>query len=180
MAFDPRAYGGTVASILALDGGGHRLMPLVQSPCSSDRARALLEAASPRELFPDSRAPEAALAGLYLYFSCWNEAHEIAQDIATPDGSYWHAIVHRQEPDDGNSGYWFRQVGSHAIFPALAKAAAAVGIDSGGAWDPFTFIGVCERARRSPGSSIETQALEVQRVEWQLLFDYCAAKKALA
>src|SRR3954470_20967234 len=148
MAFDPQAYGATVASILALDGSGQRLMPLTQSPCSSDRARAILVAAFPRELFPVARAPEAALAGLYLYFSCWNEAHEIAQDIGTPDGSYWHAIVHRQAPDDGNSGYWFRQVGSHTIFPSLAKAAAAVGIGSGAASDPFAFIGVCEQARR--------------------------------
>src|SRR5438270_10295252 len=161
MAFDLQAYGATVASILALDGGGERLMPLTQSPCSSERARALLKTASPRELFPGSRAPEAALAGLYLYFSCWIEAHEIAQDIATPDGSYWHAIVHRQEPDDGNSAYWFRQVGAHPIFPSLASAAAAVGIGSGAAWDPFAFIGVCEQARRSPRSSIEGQALEI-------------------
>src|SRR5438067_480326 len=99
MAFDPQAYGATVASILALDGAARRLMPLTQSPCSPQRARALLTSASPRELFPSSRAPEAALAALYLYFSCWKEAHESAQDIATPEGNYWHAIAHRQEPD---------------------------------------------------------------------------------
>lgn len=175
MRFDPHAYGEEVASLLALDGGGERLMPLVQGPCSSKAARARLQATTARELFPRSRAPEAALAGLYLYFSCWNEAHTIAQDVATPDGSYWHAIVHRQEPDSGNAGYWFRQVGAHPIFPAVAAAALETGIDMGGHWDPFAFIQRCEDAHRNPGSEAERQAIETQRAEWQLLFDYCAA-----
>src|SRR6266567_6492338 len=168
MQFDPKAYGDSVASILALDGDGHRLMPLVRGPCSSDRARAFIKAAAARQLFPASREPEAALAGLYLYFSCWDEAHETAQDIATPEGSYWHAIVHRQEPDAGNSSYWFRQAGAHPVFPALAAAASAIGIRSTAGWDPFAFIQFCEEARRAPGSGLERQALEVQRAEWQL------------
>lgn len=164
MPFDPKAYGEAVAEILALDGDGERLMPLVQSGCSSEAARRRLQPADAPSLFPGSRAPEAALAGLCLYFGCWAEAHAIAQEIDTPEGSYWHAIVHRQEPDAGNSGYWFRKVGSHPIFPKLAQLA---GIDRR---DPFAFIQKCERG--APG------ALELQRAEWQLLFDYCAAKKA--
>ena len=164
MPFDPQAYGPEVAAILALDGDGERLMPLVQSGCSAPEARSRLQAVTARTLFPQSYAPEAALAGLYLYFGCWAEAHEIAQNVSTPEGSYWHAIVHRQEPDAANSGYWFRQVGAHPIFPALAKIAGIA------RWDPFEFIRQCENAR--PGT------LELQRAEWQLLFDYCAAKKA--
>lgn len=164
MPFDPHAYGPGVAAILALDGAGERLMPLVASGCSSEAARKHLKAADPASLFPQSRAPQAALAGLYLYFGCWTEAHETAQEIDTPEGSYWHAIVHRQEPDAGNSSYWFRKVGAHPIFPALAKEAGIA------RWDPFAFIQQCERA--APG------AMELQRAEWQLLFDYCAAKKA--
>lgn len=163
MPFDPRVYGPQVAAILALDGNGERLMPLVQGGCSSDEARSRLDATDAGTLFPNSRAPEAALAGLYLYFGCWAKAHEIAQDVETPDASYWHAIVHRQEPDAGNSSYWFRQVGEHAIFRQLAHAA---GVPH---WDPFEFIRQCERA--APG------AIELQRTEWQLLFDHCAAKK---
>jgi hypothetical protein len=127
------------------------------------------------DLFPRSRAPEAALSGLYLYFSCLDEAHRIAQDVASAEGSYWHAIIHRQEPDAGNSGYWFRRVGSHPIFPELREAAAAIGIDLGPRWDPFAFIDYCERARIRPGSNEERKAREVQRAEWQLLFDYCAS-----
>jgi hypothetical protein len=174
MSFDPQTYGDAVAAILHLDGDGQRLMPLTAGGSGSGEARTTIREAGARRLFPRSRAPEAAMAGLYLYFDCWTEAHETAQDIATPEGSYWHAIVHRQEPDAGNSAYWFRRVGAHAIFPALRDAAAEIGIDVGPRWKPEAFIELCERARHSPGSELERQAREVQRAEWQLLFDSCA------
>jgi hypothetical protein len=172
-AFEPAGYGPEVAAILALDGDGRRLMPLVMERCSSEAARDRLRAAPPRKLFPNARAPEAALGGLYVYFSCFEEAHRIAQDIATPEGSYWHGIVHRQEPDTGNASYWFRRVGAHPIFPALAEAAATPP-----PWDPFAFIDLCEQARRLPGSELEARARAIQRAEWQLLFDYCARPAA--
>ena len=111
--FDPHAYGEEIAGILALDGNGERLMPLAGGTCSSEEARSLVKA---------SRLPPVELAGLYLYFSCWDDAHRVAQDIETPEGSYWHAIVHRQEPDPGNAAYWFRHLGRHPIFPALRRA----------------------------------------------------------
>lgn len=37
----------------------------------------------------------------------WNEAHEIAQDIHTPMGSWIHALLHLIEGDTGNAGYWY-------------------------------------------------------------------------
>lgn len=175
MEFNPRAYGEDVAAILAMDGGGQRLMPLAKGRCSSDRAYQALKT-SAGKLFQGSQAPEAAMSGLYLYFSCLDEAHEIAQEIHTAEGSFWHAIMHRQEPDPGNSGYWFSRLGAHPIFPALRAAAAEIGVSFGARWDPHAFIDLCERARRQPGSEIERQALVVQRAEWQLLFDYCAAR----
>ncbi|MFN7992194.1 MAG: hypothetical protein U0Q18_01245 [Bryobacteraceae bacterium] len=162
-------YTPEVGSILALEGNGDRLLPLVMEQCASEEARRRLRGAAAKTLFPNGRAPEAALSGLYVYFSCFEEAHKIAQDIDTPEGSYWHAIVHRQEPDAGNASYWFRRVGSHPVFPALAKAAG-----NQGPWDPFAFIEQCEKARRQPGSDVEARVRSIQRTEWQLLFDYCA------
>jgi len=148
-------------------------MPLALGRCSSREARTRLQAATARALFPKARAPEAAMAGLYLYFSCIDDAHQIAQGVETADGSFWHGIVHRQEPDEGNAAYWFRRVGTHAIFPALRGRAAEIGIDFGPRWDPFAFIDYCAKARRHPGSSEESRALQVQLAEWQLLFHFC-------
>src|ERR1017187_7068819 len=163
--FYPNAYGDEIAGILALDGNGERLMPLAGGTCSSAEAR---------ELLKSSRLPPAVMAGPFPYFSCWDEAHAVAQDLNTAEGSYWHAIVHRQEPDAGNSGYWFRQVGKHPIFAALRARAAEIGVEFGDRWDPLVFVGCCEEARERPGSPEERKAMEVQRAEWQLLFDWCA------
>ena len=37
----------------------------------------------------------------------WEEAHNIAQDIHTRDGSWIHALLHLIEGDTGNAGYWY-------------------------------------------------------------------------
>jgi hypothetical protein len=174
MSFDPILYGPVVATILALEGNGERLMPLAQGRCVSEEIRRRLSTVRAEELFNRSHAPDAALSGLHLYFSCREEAHAIAQDIASKEGSFWHGIIHRQEPDASNASYWFHQVGWHPIFPELHQRAIKAGIQAGPAWDPFQFIELCERARRNPGSDLEYKALLVQRAEWQLLFDYCA------
>jgi hypothetical protein len=170
MPFDSHAYGREVAAILALAGNGSRPMALAEPVCISEDARARIAAA---------KIPEILRAGLYLYFGCWNEAHEtaqniatregsywhaIVQNIATREGSYWHAIVHRQEPDAGNAGYWFGQVRTHPIFAELSAAA-------GEPWNPRTFVQLCERAREAEAVR---RARDLQLLEWQLLFDYCA------
>lgn len=160
MRFDANAYGSEVASLLALDGGGERRMPLVAGKCSSAEAARRLRSGELERVLTKS-----ALAGLWVYFSAFDEAHSVAQELHTSEGSYWHAIVHRQEPDDGNATYWFRRVGRHPIFESLAP---------GGGWDPFAFVELCAEARRSPGSEAERCALETQSLEWKLLFDWCA------
>ena len=44
----------------------------------------------------------------------WDEAHDVAQDIHTPTGSWIHALLHLIEGDTGNAGYWFRKAGRPA------------------------------------------------------------------
>jgi hypothetical protein len=39
----------------------------------------------------------------------WSRAHEIAQDIGSPEGSWVHAYLHRKQGDEGNAGYWYGQ-----------------------------------------------------------------------
>ncbi|MBS1798370.1 MAG: hypothetical protein JSS95_00950 [Acidobacteria bacterium] len=41
----------------------------------------------------------------------WNRAHEIAQEVAGPDGAWVHAYLHRKESDLGNAAYWYARAG---------------------------------------------------------------------
>ncbi|MCW5978821.1 MAG: hypothetical protein KIT09_12125 [Bryobacteraceae bacterium] len=184
MPFDPTAYGQETAEILALDGNGFRLMPLASGCCSSQEAAERLKGVKADALFVGARAPEAAFSGLWLYFSCLEESHQVSQRIHSSEGSFWHAIMHRQEPDPSNSAYWFRQTGRHLVFePLLAEATRIaaeypdVEFTQSGSWDPFAFIDFCEHARCKPGSAAEELAMKIQRAEWQLLFDHCARAK---
>lgn len=131
-------------------------------------------------VFPGARSPEGAFAGLMLYLGDWNRAHRLAQDLHTAEGAYWHGIIHRQEPDAWNSNYWFRQAGRHPIFAALVESTAAAAERRPEArfpelreWSPAAFIDYCEAARRSPGSAAEALAVEIQHIEWKMLFEYC-------
>ena len=180
MEFDPASYGPEVARALALEGNGTRLFPLVCGPCINQEVRELLKTLKPAKLFPEVEEPEAPMAGLWLYFSCFEEAHELADYCESPEGELWHGILHRQEPDSGNAAYWFRKAGPHPIYrilpPEVAKITKRIREAEfrGHKWDPFAFIAFCDRARLQPGSTQEQAAMEIQQVEWQILFDYSA------
>lgn len=178
--FDSTRYGPDVARVLALDGSGRRPMPLTCTGGLCPQAHQLLKTLHSRDLFPKAGHPAAAMAALWLYFSGFEEAHDLVNDAEERDGQLWHAILHRQEPDSGNSAYWFRKVGKHPAFPKIASAANEIlgrlpdAEFRVGKWDPFAFIAFCERAREQPGSVQEQAALEIQLAEWQILFDHSA------
>jgi hypothetical protein len=169
MDWNPALYGPEAATLLALAGDGRRLMPLV-SPRNTDADLAVRLRRPARELFPGAVKPELAQAGLWLYFGFFDESHSIAQDVKTADGSYWHAVLHRMEPDAFNSGYWFRRVGQHPLFAEVHAAARELGYPAGTRWDPLAFIDACEHVTPSN----QTLLQQVQLAEWQLLFHYCA------
>ena len=171
MELDLTIYGPVAHDMLIAAGYPQRRMPLVIGDCSAPDVRAQLKNKKASAIFPMASHPEAALSGLYLYIGCFEEAHLIAQDIKDADGSYWHAILHRQEPDAFNAGYWFNRVGQHPLFSALADEAEALGYGSGGEWDPIAFI------RYAEDSGNRNIATEVQHAEWQLLWRHCAKSK---
>lgn len=39
----------------------------------------------------------------------WHKAHDIAQEIHSPEGSWVHAYLHRKEGDHTNAQYWYRK-----------------------------------------------------------------------
>ena len=69
----------------------------------------------------------AVSAGLLQVHDFWDASHAAAQEAddlgESRFSAYWHGIGHRREPDAGNAAYWFRRVGRHPLFPALAEAA---------------------------------------------------------
>lgn len=154
-------------------------LPLVRSALHPQVDACSIKSRDARTLFPGARHGEAALAGLLLRLGCWDESHNVSQEIPSPEGSYWHAIVHRMEPDPPNAGYWFRQVGKHAIYPELFERASQILNDYGPkhwslktAWDPFLFIDWCSEALEKGGQA-ETAAIDIQMAEWRLLLDWC-------
>ena len=136
---------------------------------------------SSKALFPSARYAAASHAGLLLLLRCWDESHRIAQDLSSAEGSYWHALAHRIEPDPGNAAYWFRRVGRHPIFEPLNAFARSILEEEPvprwilkDTWDPALFGFWCEDARTAKGSDKERTAIRIQQEEWNLLFFWCA------
>ncbi|MEZ5816227.1 MAG: hypothetical protein R3D44_04015 [Hyphomicrobiaceae bacterium] len=65
---------------------------------------------------------EAALAGR------WDEAHALAQKHeADPTGCWLHACLHKIEPDEQNSRYWYRRSGhAYEEYPDARAELAAI------------------------------------------------------
>jgi len=125
-----------------------------------------------RATLADLEVPLPGRAGLYLYFNFLDESHEISQELHTPEGSMWHAIMHRREPDAANSKYWWRKVGTHRVLEQLREQSPALG---SAFTTPDAFVDFCEHVRDT-GTPDEDLAKRVQLLEWQLLFDFCWRK----
>jgi hypothetical protein len=134
----------------------------------------------------DRDAARCCLSGLWLLHDFLDESHQISQEIDNIDGSYWHGIMHRREPDYSNAKYWFRRVPSHPVFGPLCEKArdlatndksdsAAAFLTTQSAWDPFRFVDLCEAIARGK-STAESLARQIARAEWDLLFSYCYEK----
>ena len=115
------------------------------------------------------KLPPACMAGVWLYHDFLDESHTISQELDDATGSYWHAIMHRREPDAENSKYWFRKVGQHPVLKLLTEKASELGYEYTG---PFDFVDFCEHVR-GVDTSEEEIARRMQLLEWELFFDHC-------
>ena len=167
--FDPRSYPPAIAALWT------DRLPELGPGRPNESARAALAALTPETIVPELRDREAALgclSGLWLLHDFLDESHRISQDLHTWYGSYWHAIMHRRDPDADNAKYWFRRVDANPVFNALAADAAELGLPVHGGWDPFVFVDRCEIERGS-GSDFELLCRRGQLREMQLLLDWC-------
>jgi len=197
--------------LIRLSAGGHPIIRAETSPLAGGLPAdaALLPSLAPRApgkdrgwlrehirayersaLRPEvGHCPERAalLAGLYQVHDFLDESHSCSQQIEgegrDQSGDYWHGIMHRREPDASNAKYWFRRLGRHPVFEALAVEAE--GILSGCAapdaakwsrrlagskgWDPAAFIDLCENCRESGEPELEGAARRIQWAEMLLL-----------
>ena len=183
--FDPTKYSPAVQALLTEP----RLSPL--DPGSPNRASYdALQALDDQMFQPhavrDRDMAAACRAALWLYHDYLDEAHTISQEIETQEGSYWHALMHRREPDFPNAKYWFRRVGTHPIFEPLRIASAelaaggpaqAAFLHSQNKWDAFAFVDLCEAALHGR-PECELFCRRIQQREWELLFDYCYRQAA--
>ena len=180
--FEKNSYGDAFAAALSRD----ETPSLGPGGSASDATEQALRNLSLATAFPrDVRNQDMArccLSAAWLLQDELDESHEISQSIHTTTGSYWHAIMHRREPDYSNSKYWFRRVGDHPVYDILNEEAAALcdnssataaGLIGGqGSWDPFRFVDLCESYYRT-GRDDEAFCRKIALLEWQLLFDYC-------
>jgi hypothetical protein len=178
VSWNPADFHPLVFPVLEASAG--RPIPLSASDFQPKDLPQTLMSADPKQLFPHARDAQAALSGLVLMAGHWELSHQIAQDNSSREGSYWHAIVHRTEPDSSNAGYWFRRVGEHPIFAALHErasaflAAAKVDWRMKTRWDAHDFVAFCDESRTAPGSGNYECAQRIQTAECGLLFSWCA------
>ncbi len=164
-------------------------------PASGDPKMELaLSRLSRDQLFPENSTVDAdlaqcCLAGLWLYYDFLERSHEISQSISTPDGSYWHAIMHRREGDFDNSKYWLRRVGMHPVYERLGASAPQLAAESAdqkglawlveGTWDPDAWVDLC-RTAQSDRPALIPVCQKIQQAEWRLLFDDCFRRAGAA
>ncbi len=127
------------------------------------------------------RSDRLVRAGALWLFGFLDEAHTLTQQDHTPEGAYWHALVHRSDGDFNNSLYWFNRVGAHPLYTSLRVKVQQVlegrslegwqTLVAGPQWNPGRFVDLCERA--SEGELGELAVLQqIAQVEYNLLMEF--------
>jgi hypothetical protein len=131
----------------------------------------------------------ALAAGVWQMNGFLDRSHELAQSVEgrgkNRAGDYWHAIMHRREPDYGNAKYWCRQVEQHGIHSLLAADADLIlekcgtpaadrwrtGLVGKGhtKWNAASFVDLCEHVADGHDSVLQLAVEKIQLIEMALL-----------
>ncbi len=119
----------------------------------------------------DRNFAKAVVSGFLIWNDCEDEAHSLAQNIPIAEGSYFHAIIHRREPDIWNSGYWFKRTGDHPVYSLIYDYVAEYSSDKlkrilllKNKWDPEVFNKIIEDAQKN-GNMNDKELTEIQHAE---------------
>lgn len=160
---------------------------LVPPEGGNQAARPLLERLTPKNVLISPAASASAgacvLSALWLWHDFLDESHRLSQDIHTPEGSYWHAIMHRREGDFWNSKHWLNKCRGHAALSTMATFANdAINRVRGekslfglalGEWDAHGFVDLVEAVHEQPADPRRAIVVTLQRLEWRALLEHC-------
>lgn len=172
-------------------------LPLLAPPSrgrESDWLKAHLAAAPPAPLGAAQASQRASQiaetawrAGLLQWHDFLDESHRLSQSIEGEGeprtGDYWHAIMHRREPDYSNAKYWFRRIGRPPAYGAVRRFADSVlaacrapraetwraRVQAGSQWNPLAFVDLCEECAADETSELAIAARRIQYAEMCLL-----------
>jgi hypothetical protein len=172
------------------DGDDKVYSELVVTTGTPDQALTLLgNVKAPELLAAPPKSPayaDAILAALWLWHDGLDECHHIVQKSggeATQTYSFWHAIMHRREGDFSNSKYWYARASGHPAMQTLQAHAASVVNRApadktllrliSSSWNPNAFVDFVESVHHDKANPLHDVAVELQRIEWHVLFDHC-------
>lgn len=173
-------------------GGAEAYQALLPQKPGNPQARTLLADLTPETVLGKPRRSindaAAVLSGLWLRHDYLDESHRLSQDINTPSGSYWHAIMHRREGDFWNSKYWLNKCRGHPALGLISRHAADI-INAApaskdllkltlGDFDAHGFVDLVEAIHTAPGDSRYPIVVALQQLEWRILFDHCLRSAA--
>ena len=154
-------------------------------------AQQLLDGVEPKQLLAAPAALPSAgaalLAGLWLWHDGLDECHRIVQkpsDEGDATFAFWHAMMHRREGDFSNSKYWYARAGSHPAVQILAAQAGGI-VNQAPAdksllrliargWDSRALVDLVEAVHGDPSDARRAIAVQLQKLEWKVLWDFCA------
>ena len=175
-----------VVSILRQAGPDAYGRLVIDGPTSA-AAHAALDSVAPEQLIAGPirqiDGARGALAGLWLSHGALIESHQISQDLLSPTGSFWHAILHRLEGDFSNSKYWYRRCETHHVIKMMGAIVSSLAGDLASdrvvahalrdGWNPLGFVDLVRTIHKKPSDPRYELAVRLQRAEWIGLFNYC-------